>query len=71
MGVEVTEVGAGEVGCDSVPNPLEGGDIAEDGASVVGRRVDEDLTGPEVEEGNVDLGPGPVTQLGRGWHGRR
>jgi len=42
--------------CDPVPNPLEDDDVAGDAGRVAGCRVHEELTGPQVEAGKVDLG---------------
>lgn len=48
---------------DSIPNPLEGGDIAKGCGLIPRRRVQQEPTGPEVEAGHVDLDRRSILQL--------
>jgi hypothetical protein len=48
---------------DPVADPLHRGDVAGDGAGVVGGGVDQELACPQAEPGEVDLDHGPVLEL--------
>jgi len=59
--VDAVPIGGGERG--PVADPRQGGDIAVDPGRVPGRRVHEQLTGPELEAGQLDLRYRPVPPL--------
>src|SRR3954453_1126843 len=50
-------------GPEPLPDPFQGRDVAVDCRLVVGGRVDDDLPGPELEAGAIDLGGWPVAKL--------
>ncbi|CAN5738867.1 hypothetical protein BH18ACT13_BH18ACT13_18070 [soil metagenome] len=63
MSIDPRDGDAGERVRDAVADPLERREIAADSRSVAGRRVDENLTQPEIEPRKVDLRGRPVREL--------
>src|SRR3990170_767889 len=63
MRVDASDIGTVQGVQYPVPDVVEGEEVAVDRTRVVCRRIDHQLSGPEVEAGDVDLERGSVTEL--------